>query len=337
MKISGFLLTICLAMMCIHSFAEKERNDKPLTPASYLMNSPDDTEPRYVLPLYKDSPVIYDNDDHRDVYTDEYLLALSSLGEINLKGIITTYSASEYEEFVKGREEIIALAQRCRLKNLPKLFNGTNQKLVRPENNRIEETKPLDIDGSRFIVEIARKCSFSKPLVIITGGQLTSIANAWLLDPSIADKVVVFGIFGTTEITYNAGLDAWAWTIILAKFKVAAIPDNDRGVVFHKPAVVPKARIQKELNQDIPFFKWMYEKKHPTNSGPDEADYDGHPAILITRPDYVTKWRMYQFEGVDVQGKPILSENENGTILQAEDATRDIATNEFWRVTINLK
>lgn len=43
-----------------------------------------------ILPLQKKCPVICDNDDHRDVYTDEYLMALSSLGEIDLKGIITT-------------------------------------------------------------------------------------------------------------------------------------------------------------------------------------------------------------------------------------------------------
>jgi len=147
---------------------------------------------------------------------------------------------------------------------------------------------------------------------------------------------VVMGIFGANELTYNAGLDSWAWTIILAKFRVVSISDTKGGVVFSKPPVVPKIKILRDLNQDIPFFYWMYIKKHPTNSGPDEADYDGAPAILITRPDYVTKWKCFDFAGIDPEGKPVLREDENGTILQAEDATQDIATNEFWRVMLKL-
>ena len=335
MKVFSILLSICLTMIGSHSFSENEKNDQPLNRSHSLMMLPFGSDSQHELPLYKDCPVIYDNDDHRDTYTDEYLLALSSLGEIDLKGIITTYSPDEYQEFVNGREEIMALAKRSRLKNLPKLFVGTNKKLTQPENNSVEETIPLDIDGSHFIVEIAKKSSFSKPLVIISGGQLTSIANAYLLDTSIADKIVVMGIFGANKITYNAGLDVWAWTIILAKFRVVAITDNDE-MVFNKPPVVPKERIRKELNQDIPFFKWMYEKKHPSNGGPNEADYDGHPAIMITKPDYVTKWTKYHFEGINDHGRPVLKEDKMGTILQAEDASQDIATDEFWRVMHKL-
>ncbi len=59
------------------------------------------------LPVYKDSPVIVDNDDHRDVYLEEYLMAMGSLGEIDFRGIITTYSPHEYPIFVEGREKVL--------------------------------------------------------------------------------------------------------------------------------------------------------------------------------------------------------------------------------------
>lgn len=293
-----------------------------------------------ILPLHKICLVICDNDDHRDVYTDEYLMALSSIGDIKLKGMITTYSPSEYQTFVKGREMIMELAKKSGLKNLPELFSGTKHKsLSRPESNRIEDTKPLEIDGSNFIVKIARKCSFSKPLVIITGGQLTSVANAYLIDPSIADKIVVMGVFGAKNIDHNAGLDAWAWTIILAKFRTVAIPigtSDNRGVVYMKPPKVPKERILTELDQDIPFFKWMYKKEHPTNWLPAESDYDGHPAILITRPEYISQWKRFEFSGINENGRPVLKENPKGSIWQAEDAEQQIATKEFWRVMQEL-
>jgi hypothetical protein len=288
-----------------------------------------------ILPSYKDSPVIVDNDDHRDVYLEEYMMALGSLGEIDLKGIITTYSPSEYPLFVKGREEVLEIAKQSGLQNLPRLFQGTDQKLEKPTSNKFKDTRPLDIDGSHYIVEVSRECTPDQPLVVLTGGQLTSVANAFLLDPSIADKVVVMGVFGGEKIDYNAGLDAWAWTIIMANFRVVAIPigpPGNRGVVYMKPPVVPKARIKDELNQDVTFFRWMYEKRHPSNELPNEGDFDGHPAILVTQPEYVTEWKRFRFEEIDGQGRALLAPDSNGPIWQAEDADQDIATEEFWRV-----
>jgi len=313
-----FLLIFCLGMIVFS--------------ASKAANFPKKTDK---FPLYKNSLIIYDNDDHRDVYTDEYLLALSSIGEIKLEGIITTYSPAEYPIFVEGRKQIMKDARQSGLKNLPKLFDGTNKKLTRPASNRIEDTKPLNIDGADYIVEQALKSTPENPLVIITGGQLTTVADAYLLNPSIADRVVVMGVFGGQKIDYNAGLDAWAWTIILSKLRVVAVPvgpSGNRGKAYMKAAVVPKARIKNELNQEVPLFRWMYEKKHPKNELPDGHDYDGQPAILITRPDFVTQWKRFSCTGIGEKGFPVLEADKNGKIWQAEDADQEIATNEFWRV-----
>ncbi len=291
------------------------------------------------LPLLKGNSVIYDNDDHRDVYTDEYLLALSSIGEIDLMAMITTYSAKEYDEFVLGREQILKLAKDSGLKNLPQLFSGTNNKLERPKNNLIEDTKRLEIDASYFIVELANRSEDSKPIVVICGGQLTSIANAYLIDTTIADRIIVMGVFGADKIDYNAGLDSWAWTIVLSKFRVLAIPigsSNNRGIVYMKPPKVPKEKIKSDLNQKIPLFQWMYDKKHPSNWLPNEGDYDGHPAILITRPDYVTEIKKFRVDNIDSQGIPVLIDDITGNIIQAEDANQNIATQEFWRVMKEL-
>ncbi len=297
---------------------------------SLLLVGPPTLGPSF-LPVKKGSRVIYDNDDHRDVYTDEYLLALHSLGKMKVKGVITTYADREYGQFVEGRQMIWELARRSGLRKLPLLFDGTNRKLVMPLDRRMEATVPLSIDGSRYLVEQAAKCSPAHPLFVITGGQLTSIANAWLLDPSISDKVVVMGIFGAEERTYNAGLDPWAWAIVLAKFRVVAIPDN-QGSAFANPPKVPKARIAAELNQSVPLFAFMYQKRHPVHGGPNENDPDGHPAILLTSPDYVTQWRSFRFEGLTPEGMPLLREDPGGTIFQAEDADQSVATNQFWAV-----
>jgi predicted small lipoprotein YifL len=44
------------------------------------------------LPYDKFNPVVYDNDEAIDAYVDEYLLALASIAEIQLKGILTSSS-----------------------------------------------------------------------------------------------------------------------------------------------------------------------------------------------------------------------------------------------------
>ena len=65
------------------------------------------------LPFDRTCPVFHDNDDHRDVYTEEYLMALARLGAVVLVGLSTTYvpNAREHDLFVKGRAEIVATAR----------------------------------------------------------------------------------------------------------------------------------------------------------------------------------------------------------------------------------
>jgi len=65
------------------------------------------------LPFDHVSSVIYDKEDYRDAYTDEYLITLSHLGSIRLQGIITTYAPNEreYPLFVTGRQAFVAMAR----------------------------------------------------------------------------------------------------------------------------------------------------------------------------------------------------------------------------------
>jgi len=293
------------------------------------------------LPIHKSELVIYDNDDHRDVYTDEYLLSLNHSETVNLIGIITTYapSKSEYELFIEGRKQLIRTSEQSGLKNLPKLFPGTNSRLEQPPSNRIEDTQTLDLEASEFIVKQAHRASNEAPLVIISGGQLTTIANAYLMDTTIADKIIISGLFGVKAIDYNAGLDAWAWKIVLSKFRVLAIPigpSQNRGVVYMKPPQVSKSRIKSTLPQSTPFFYWMYKKHHPSNRLPNGGDYDGQAAIPLMRPDYITSVRRWTVKGLDEAGNLIVEEDSKGKVFEALNANQKIATEEFWRAMLSL-
>ncbi len=78
------------------------------------------------------------------------------VGTLDLKAIITTYQHSEYPEFVQGREKIRKKAEQSDLKVDYRLFSGTNESLSVPPSEKIEDTQPLDVEGSHFIVSEAK-------------------------------------------------------------------------------------------------------------------------------------------------------------------------------------
>lgn len=294
------------------------------------------------LPFDHSCPVLYDNDDHRDVYTDELLLALSHLGRVELRGFVTTYAEDldEYNEFVAGRERIVSLARESGLRNLPPVIAGTEQRLRMPDDRRIESTQPLGLDAAELIIGSARRATETQPLLIVCGGQLTTVAEAVLRAPDIAERVVVAGLFATTVPDWNSMLDPWAWTIVLAKCRVFAVPfgvEGERGTVFLKGARCTKERILRDLPQSIPLFRWMHEKRHPSNGGPGDFDGDGHVVLAMLEPDYITNVKRYRFAGVNGQGKPSLTEDAEGAIWEAVDADEPIGTRVFWEVFQALK
>lgn len=301
------------------------------------------TEVVDTIPFDNSCPVIYDNDDHRDMYTDEYLFALASAGSINLKGIITSYSGDNYEYnlFVSGRQQIIDKARQSGLINLPDAIAGPFMPLQRPKSNQIEDTHSLNSVAGQFIVHAAMQASPDKPLVVIAGGQLTAIADAYLQDPLIADRVIVCGIFGTLHETYNAGLDSWAWAIVIRKFRCVSISDSEDGtpysyVFLHGRPLTGKQRIKQDLeNGVIPstaFYHWMLEKHHPVHPPVYmEKDGDTPAAIPLMRPDYLTGMERWRCTGIDDDGKPVVVPDSDGPLYLIINADPDVATMEFWR------
>lgn len=301
------------------------------------------------LPFDCTNPVIYDNDDHRDMYTDEYLLSLASAGDIVLKEIITTYSANkmEYDLFVEGRQQIIQKARKSGFINLPDAIAGPYISLQRPETNCIEDTETLNSVGGRVIVEEALKATSAKPLVIITGGQLTAIADAYLQNPDIVNSVIVCGIFGVKEKTYNANLDAWAWIIVVSKFKCVSISDSDNNTIYSKvfqserPQTF-KQRFKEDLrNGTFPkttFYDWIIEKRHPVHPvAYMEWDGDTPAAIPLMRPDYINNIERWRCIGIENGGMPKLVRDNDGPLYLVVSANSTVATKEFWRAIENIK
>ena len=296
-----------------------------------------------ILPYNNLCPVIYDNDSHCDVFTDELLMALASAGEINLKGIITTSPENEcvnietYELDAAGREEIVKMARRSGMKNIPDAVRGPSKPLVKPESGRIEDTIPLNSEGSRLIVAQALKATAEKPLVIVMGGPLTVIADAYLLDKSIVDNVVVSWLGGTlNDINdYNGVMDKWSAFIVIKKMKMIQFPCG-----IGVPLVTKEQLF--EL-QDSELRQWMIDKRLPhVNVMPKGLfdDNDSQPVISLLNKEFIMEYTMMSFDkwGNSSQGiVPKYKEDLNGNIMVVTKSSQEIATLEWWKAMKNPK
>jgi hypothetical protein len=170
-------------------------------------------------------PIIYDNDWWTDVPDAAYLWAKASLGQADLRGNIITRCTFGWEtgyahwldEQIRDCQTLVNAARASGLRRVPEPVLGAAEALRRPQSGKFEETRVTRTPGSDLIVAEARKASPARPLLLFVGGSCTTVATAYLTDPSIAERAIVFQIDGGG---YN-GSDGWAWEITLRRFRFA--------------------------------------------------------------------------------------------------------------------
>ncbi|MDX1953268.1 MAG: hypothetical protein SFY81_13890 [Verrucomicrobiota bacterium] len=172
-----------------------------------------------------DCPIIYDNDWWTDVPDAAYIWAKASLGEAKLKGNIVTRCTfgweTKYAHTLKQQtdevERLLKLARASGMRNIPDAVIGSTVAIEKPASGKLEDTKFEKTAGSELILAEARKATFEKPLLLFVGGSCTTVASAFLTDPSITNRIIVFQIDGRG---YN-GSDGWAWDITMKHFVFA--------------------------------------------------------------------------------------------------------------------
>ncbi len=153
-------------------------------------------------------------------------MAMASLGKMNLVGLIVTPVLTDGWGF--SRPEWIKTAQDARrlaaesgmdMNRIPEIVIGTEA-----ESEKAGERK--DSAGARLYVEIINESyrrNPDRPLLISIGGQGATLASAWCLDPSIADKCVVY----YTDIRVYNGHYSWASKLIAKHFRVVSWGDDN--------------------------------------------------------------------------------------------------------------
>lgn len=240
-------------------------------------------EARGPLPVDQRSPLVISNDWARDNWQGEYAMLLASSGRLALAGIVVNASTI-YPGLADNLAQWQAMAKAARdsgMRGIPEPIGSAGPPLQRPASGDVEATTPNGSQGAHFIVETsARLASPTWPMVVATGGRLTDLADAYLVDHTVADRVVVVASAGQTNGQSistgwpNGDLDPWATSIVVAKFRYVQV-----NAYYAQVDDVPSSRAAQLPSN--PFGAWMTSKLGEILAMDTAADQDSVIASAI--------------------------------------------------------
>jgi hypothetical protein len=217
-----------------------------------------------LLPVDARNPVIIYNDSASDNWIGEYAVLLAQSSGPPLAGIIVTGSSywPDAAANTRGWNDLLTAAKSSGFANLPPVTTSLGKPLVRPADGQILSTAKNDSAGAELIVERSRQLSLPwRPVVVLAGTQLTDLADAYLIDPSVVDRVVVVAALGTYSAPKgamnppNGELDPWADWIVAEVFQyiqVSAFYDQTGDVTTADVPNLPQNALGMEMAMKQP-------------------------------------------------------------------------------------
>jgi hypothetical protein len=219
--------------------------------------------PHGLLPVDERNPIILLNDGAYDNWSGEYAILLANGGGSPLAGIIVDETSDwpDIQTNFGGYRDLVAAARSSGLTNLPDPTASIGPPLVVPTSGNIDDTPPNRSDGALSIVNISKTLSLPyRPVVIATGGALTDVADAYLMDHTVTERVVVVSSLGSTSSTGggmgipNGQGDPWADIIVASKFRYVQV-----SAWYDQLTDVPSASLSKLPND--PLGAWIASKQ----------------------------------------------------------------------------
>ena len=291
-------------------------------------------QPHGPLPVDQHDPLILNNDGARDNWQGEFAMTLASSGQIELAGIVVDAS-SIYPSLADNLAAWQAMANAARgsgMRGIPDPIASAGRPLERPASGDIDATTPNGSDGARLIVDTsARLAAAARQVVVATGGRLTDLADAYLLDHSVADRVVVVASSGQTDGQTistgwpNGDLDPWATTIVVAKFRYVQV-----NAYYAQEDDIPRARVA-QLPRN-PFGAWMASKLGDI-LGLDEAT-DQNSVIASAMPTFsLDVLRASATDATPDAGQaPVITAGTPGRVWSVSRGDNAGATARFWQM-----
>jgi hypothetical protein len=296
--------------------------------------------PQGPLPVDERNPIILSNDGPYDNWDGEYALTLASLGKINLVGIIVNSSViyPNLVDNVQGWRDMVQAARGSGMRNIPDPITSVDDPpLQPPADGGIDETAPNHTEGGQFIVDAAHRLSQPlRPIVVATGGRLTEVADAYLIDPSIADEVVVVSSLGhvssdgttATMNSPNGDLDPWADEIVVRKFRYVQVV-----AYYAQQDDIPSTMVA-DLPAN-PFSTWIASKLDMIMSFPAWDATDQNSVIAPAFPDFalnVIPMSELSPTSPPAGVSPTLGQNAGGNSWIVTQGNNALASARFWQM-----
>ncbi len=184
--------------------------------------------PHGLLPVDERNPVILINDGWSDNWSGEYAVLLANKGGPPLAGIIV--NADKYwrtlSDNATGWTNLVVAARSSGLTGIPDVTASVVATLAKPADGQIDSTTPNHSAGAQLIVDLSRQLSMPlRPVVVLANGPLTDVADAYLVDHTVVNRVVVVAALGSYSAPNgimggpNGDLDAWASWIVAQRFQ----------------------------------------------------------------------------------------------------------------------
>jgi hypothetical protein len=226
-------------------------------------------EPHGLLPVDQRNPVVLVNDGPTDNWSGEYAVLLAA-GGVKFAGIVVNSNMDwpDIQANVDGWRGLVSAARASGVKNLPDPIASVGSPLVMPASGEIDDTQANRSEGARFIVDVSKQLALPyRPIVIATGGALTDVADAYLVDPAVAERVVVVSSLGTLSAAGgqmdhpNGNHDPWADKIVSERFRyvqVSAFYDQLTDVPASSISDLPNNELGAWIASKQPnLFEWM--------------------------------------------------------------------------------
>lgn len=289
--------------------------------------------PHGILPVDERNPVLLTNDGYQDNWQGEYAVLLASTGGLKLGGIVigTSPPWPDIQTNIDGWRKLVMAARMSGLKNIPDPITSIGAPLVRPASGVIEDTTPNRSEGALAILDAATRLSLPyRPLVVLTGGRVTDVADAYIIDETVADRIVVVSSLGSASSTGgamgvpNGEMDPWAETIVATRFRYVQV-----SAFYDQLTDVPAARLS-ELPTN-PLGAWIAAKQPGIWNDPLAADQVVVAALCL--PSFATAIEPVSSTGSIAAGAtagPDLVNDPNGSAWLVTQSTGTVATTRLW-------
>ena len=268
------------------------------------------SRPHGLLPVDERNPMILYQDDWSGDWLGEYAVLMTNTGGPPLAGIVINETKlwPDVNQNATGWNDLLVAAKSSGLKNIPVVTSSVGAPLTRPADGQIDSTIANDSAGARLIRDVSsRLATPSLPLVVVSGTSLTEVADAYLIDHSVVDRVVVVASLGSFTaptglmIAPNGDLDPWADWIVAQRFRyvqvskyydqtgdvtmaeVPNLPQNPLGARMMKkrPNLIPAPQASDQvalLAAALPMFAAAVQRSSPDTTG--AFDPTQGPALL---------------------------------------------------------